>query len=51
LLYQPPHVGYSDCSSVVSVCSIPSAVSLGGLWIVQNESLTKVVDTLKLRGF
>ena len=47
MLYDPHHISYVECSSVVSVWSIPTQYSLGGLWVVQNNSLQKVLDALR----
>jgi len=50
MLYKPPSISYVPCPSVVSVCSIPTTVSFGNMWVVENSSLQKVVDALKIRG-
>lgn len=50
LLYKPPNIGYVDCASVVSVCSIPTSNLSGSLWVVENSTLQAVLNTLQLRG-
>lgn len=50
MLYSPPNIGPVDCGSVLAVCAIPSAISLGGYWIAENKSLDKLLETAKSRG-
>ena len=50
MLYKPPSISYVPCPTVVSVCSIPTQVSFGSMWVVENSPLQKVVDALKIRG-
>ncbi|HEV2614529.1 MAG TPA: hypothetical protein VGV92_07450 [Gammaproteobacteria bacterium] len=49
MLYKPPNIGYVDCPSVVSVCSIPSP-SLGSFWIAENDTLANVLNKARGRG-
>lgn len=50
LFYKPPNIGYVDCLSVISVCSIPTEVSLGSFWLAENGSLDHVLNKAKGRG-
>lgn len=50
MLYKPPSIGYVDCASVVSVCSIPTEGPMGGLWVAENNTLESVLNKAKSRG-
>lgn len=50
IFYTSGHIGYQDCLSVLSVCSVPTKTSMGSSWIVQSDSLSKVLEILKIQG-